>query len=189
LLAITFFSTVTYATEMYDNPANRLSIDKNKTFKLPEFQSDVVKVNINTLSANPGTEFTPPLFSARKVHQYFGITTIALAGLTALSAPDECENRNCTSRDINGIHSKLATATIAAAAAAIATGLYAHWDDFSLQDGWIDPDNLHVLLGVTGAVLMVYAVNKSANSSVPVSHAAIAETGAVLMVVAIKLTW
>jgi len=36
---------------------------------------------------------------------------------------------------------------------------------------------------------MLYAINKSAKSSVPTSHAGIAELGAVSMLVAIKLTW
>ena len=75
------------------------------------------------------------------------------------------------------------------AAATIATGLIAHWDDFHMEDGLTDPDNLHVLLGVTGAALMAYAVNKSMNSSAQVSHAAIAEMGALGMVAAIKITW
>jgi hypothetical protein len=64
-----------------------------------------------------------------------------------------------------------------------------HWDDIHFSDGFTDPDNLHVMFGVTGAALMAYAVNKSKNSSTPVSHAGIAELGALGMVVAIKLTW
>lgn len=51
------------------------------------------------------------------------------------------------------------------------------------------PDNLHVLLGVSGAALMAYAVNKSLSSSVKVSHAGEAELGAALMLVGIKLVW
>lgn len=151
--------------------------------------SDVTKANINNKPAISTAEFEPPLLSKRKTHQYLGLSTIALAALTALTAPEDCNGIDCPPRDVNGTHATLAKATIAMAAATIATGLYAHWDDFSLADGWSDPDNLHVLLGVTGAALMAYAVNISANSSVPVSHACIAEAGALLMVVAIKLTW
>jgi hypothetical protein len=36
---------------------------------------------------------------------------------------------------------------------------------------------------------MAYAVNKSKNSSTPVSHAGIAEMGALGMVAAIKIEW
>jgi hypothetical protein len=76
------------------------------------------------------------------------------------------------------------------ALATVASGLIVHWDDFNLEDGWEDPDNLHVVLGVTGAALLAYAVNKSMNASTgQVSHAGIAELGALGMLVAVKLTW
>jgi hypothetical protein len=90
---------------------------------------------------------------------------------------------------VNGRHATLAKATVAMAAATIATGLYAHWHDISLEEGLSDPDNLHVLLAGTGALLLAYAANMSANSSTPVNHAGIAEAGALGMVVAVKLTW
>lgn len=140
------------------------------------------------------SEFEPSWLTGGKVHQYLGLGTILAAGLTAATAPDDGCESNCTAattqpRQTNGTHAKLAKATVAMAAATIATGLVAHWDDFHLADGFADPDNLHVMLGVTGAALMAYAVNKSKNSAVPVSHAGIAELGALGMVVAIKLTW
>jgi hypothetical protein len=128
------------------------------------------------------------------VHQYLGLGTIVAAGLTAMAAPDEGCEQNCSAttkkpRETNGTHAKLAKATVAMAAATIVTGVMAHWDDISLGDGFRDPDNLHVILGVSGAALMAYAVNKSKNSAVPVSHAGIAELGALGMVAAIKITW
>ena len=139
----------------------------------------------------------PPLFSGSNVHLTLGLATIATAALTAMTAPEgyECETGPCLPpsrqppRETNGTHAKLAKATVALAAATIASGLITHWDDFALEDGLTDPDNLHILLGVTGAALMAYAVNKSVHSSTPVSHAGIAELGALGMVVGIKLTW
>ena len=139
----------------------------------------------------------PPLFSGSNVHLTLGLATIATAALTAMTAPEgyECETAPCLPpsqqppRETNGTHAKLAKATVALAAATIASGLITHWDDFALEDGLTDPDNLHILLGVTGAALMAYAVNKSAHSSTPVSHAGIAELGALGMIVGIKLTW
>ncbi len=147
------------------------------------------------VTAAPQPEYEPPLWSGSNAHKYLGLATIATAFLTAATAPGEGCEHNCPPvsqlppRETNGTHAKLAKTTVALAAATIATGLWAHWDDFYLEDGWTDPDNLHVLLGVTGAALMAYATNKSAKSSVPVSHAGIAELGALGMVVAIKLTW
>lgn len=139
-------------------------------------------------------EFEPSWLTGSKVHQYLGLGTIVAAGLTALTAPDDGCEHNCsttttTPRQTNGTHAHLAKATIAMAAATIVTGVAAHWDDIHLADGFTDPDNLHVMLGVSGAALMAYAVNKSKNSAVPVSHAGIAELGALGMVLAIKLTW
>ena len=196
LLVAACFSSLAISVHAADEmltltlPVKNFYTQDAQSFMLAENNSDTVRANLNTKAEIPATEFEPPLFSKRKIHQYLGLSTIALAGMTALAAPDDdCKGLNCPPREVNGTHATLAKATIAMAAATIATGLYAHWNGFSLDNGWSDPDNLHVLLGVTGAALMAYAVNKSANSSVPVSHAAIAETGAVLMVVAIKLTW
>lgn len=151
--------------------------------------TESVKPNTITPSVTPAAEFEPPLLSGSKAHQYLGIGTIALAALTALTPPEGCEGNNCPPRDVNGRHATLAKATVAMAAATIATGLYAHWHDISMEEGLSDPDNLHVLLAGTGALLLAYAANMSANSSAPVNHAGIAEAGVLGMVVAVKLTW
>jgi len=174
-------------------PSRNFYTQDTRAFLLAANESDDAKFKNTTKVVSPAADFKPPLFSAGKVHQYLGIGTVVLAGLTALSHPEEeCEGASCPTnqpREVNGSHARLAKATVAMAAATIATGLYAHWDDFNLADGLADPDNLHVLLAVTGAALMAYAVNLSANSAVPVNHAAIAEAGALGMVVAIKLNW
>lgn len=151
-------------------------------------------------AATPMNAVAPPLdrkdaepgrLTASDMHKYLGLATIVGAALTAMTAPEGCEN-NCTAqttRDTNGTHAKLAQATVAMALATVVTGMLVHHDDIHLADGIRDPDNLHALLGVAGAALMAYAVNKSKNSAVPVSHAGIAETGALCMVAAIKITW
>ena len=151
----------------------------------------------NVASATPAkpAEFSEPIFTLNMTHQYLGISTIIAAGLTAMTAPGEACEQNCpppsqqAPRQRNGTHAHLARATVALAAATIATGILAHWDDIHLDNGITDPDNLHALLGLAGAVIMAKAVNKSAGSTVPVSHAAQAELGAALMVVGIKLVW
>ncbi len=177
-------------------PASRYFTRDVKSFMLAENDTGVVKSDAgvaksknNTAPVAPAAEFEPPLFSGSNAHKFLGLGTIALAAATAMSGP-ECEGGCGTKpREVNGTHAQLAKATVAMAAATIATGLIYHWDDFNLEDGITDPDNLHVLLGVAGAALMAVAVQKSATSSVPVSHAAMAEAGALGMLVAIKLTW
>ncbi len=152
----------------------------------------VVKKNLSPTVA-PAAEFEPPLITGSNVHEFLGLGAVALAGMAMVTAPGEGCEHNCPAvqapRDVNGTHAQLAKGSAALAVAAVASGLISHWDDFSLEDGWSDPDNLHVLLATAGALLMAYAVDKSMNSSVPVSHAGMAEVGALGMLVAIKLTW
>ncbi len=151
--------------------------------------------NVASAAAPKQTEFKEPIFSLNKAHEYLGISTIIAAALTTFTAPGEGCEQNCPPpsqmppRQTNGTHAHLARATVALAAASIATGIAAHWDDIHLENGITDPDNLHALLGLAGTALMAAAVNKSAKSTVPVSHAGQAELGAALMVVGIKLVW
>lgn len=181
-----------YAAEKtidYTLPASRFYTPDTRSFMLAANDTETAKPNAITTPVTPAAEFEPPLLSGSKAHQYLGIGTVALATLTALTPPEECEGNSCPPRDVNGRHATLAKATVAMAAATIVTGLYAHWHDISLEEGLSDPDNLHVLLAGTGALLLAYAANLSANSSVPVNHAGIAEAGVLGMVVAVKLTW
>ncbi|MFZ5524231.1 MAG: hypothetical protein ACOY9D_09160 [Pseudomonadota bacterium] len=178
------------AASMYTNNSRFINA---RPYQLALNEGDVAKDQVD-MSAAPSAEFEPPLFSGSKAHQYLGLGTVLLVGLTALSAPDEdCEN-NCPAasppRQTSGTtHTRLARTAAALAAATVTTGLLYHWDDFHLEDGLSDPDNQHAMLGAAGALLMLYAVNKSAKSAVPTSHAGYAELGGVAMAVAIKLTW
>jgi hypothetical protein len=172
--------------------ASSAYIKDYESFKLAaNDQETLVKKSSSAAPEVKKSEFEPSWLTGSKVHQYLGLATIAGAALTALTAPDDGEHKSAQSgpRQTNGTHAHLAKATVALAAATVITGVLVHWDDIHLEDGIRDPDNLHVIFGVTGAALMAYAVNKSKNSAVPVSHAGIAELGALGMVVAIKLTW
>ncbi len=151
--------------------------------------------NVAAAAERPVTEFKEPIFTLNKTHKFLGLSTIAMALATAMTAPGEGCETNCPPpsqqppRDRFGTHAHLARATVALATATIFTGILAHWDDIHLSNGITDPDNLHALLGITGAVLMAKAVNKSAGSAVPVAHAGQAELGAALMAIGIKLVW
>lgn len=169
-------------------------IKDSESFRLAASESDVLvkKESPDEIPAPKTAEYEPPMFTGSKVHQYLGIATVAAAAATFITHFHPCEGPNCgpqPPRQTNGTHAKLGKATALLAAATVASGLITHWDDFHKEDGISDPDNLHVLLGVTGAALMAYAINKSANSTVPTSHSGMAELGALSMIVAIKLTW
>ena len=179
----------TFETRPTDSPANP------KGYLIAANDGEPARALTGETAVTPAEEFQPPWMSGRKAHEYLGLGTIALAGLTALAAPSSCE-QNCPPasqqppRQTSGTaHTRLARATGAMAIATVITGLLYHWDDFHLGDGFADPDNQHVALAGTGALLMLYAIDKSAHSSVPTSHAGFAELGAAAMVVAIKLTW
>lgn len=140
------------------------------------------------------SEFEPPVFSRSNAHKYLGLGTLVGAVLTGMAAPDdnECETAPCPAaqpRQTNGTHAKLARTTVALAAATVATGLIAHWDDFHLEDGITDPDNLHALLGTAGMLTMAYAVSKAADPYNSNGHAGKAIAGAAMMGVAVKITW
>jgi len=156
--------------------------------------------NVVTTEANPNIvkpaaqpEFEPSLFTGSNAHMALGLATIVTALATGATAPGEGCEENCTGpqppRETDGTHAKLAKVTTALAIATVATGLYYHWDDFHLEDGLTDPDNLHVILGLTGAALMAYATAKSAGSTTPVSHAGMGMAGAYGMIAAVKIAW
>ena len=165
------------------------------TLLLVANEADAVQGQAGVSPVIPAAKFEPPWMSGRKAHEYLGLGTIVFAGLTAMTAPSSCENSNCNSnqpRQTSGTaHSRLARTTAVMAAATVLTGLLYHWDDFHLGDGWKDPDNEHVMLAGAGALLMIYAVDKSMHSSVPTSHAGIAEVGAAMMTaaIAIEVNW
>lgn len=165
------------------------------SFMLAANESDVlVKKEATIVAAASKEPYEPPLLSGSNTHLALGLATIVAAGLTGMTAPEEGCESNCgptpVARDVNGTHAKLAYATVALATATIASGLITHWDDFHLEDGITDPDNLHVLLGVTGAAMMAVATANSAKVKTgQASHAGLAMAGAAGMIVAIKLTW
>lgn len=161
-------------------------------YLLAENEADVVHEQAEVTPVIPAPEFQPPRMSGRKAHQYLGLSTVVLAGLTVLAVPEDgCDNCSQQSpRQTSGTtHTRLARATAAMAVATVMTGLVFHWNDLHWEDGMFDPDTVHARLAGAGALLMLYAVNKSAKSAVPTSHAGMAELGAAAMVVAIKLTW
>lgn len=134
--------------------------------------------------------FEPPMFSKSNAHKYLGLGTVAMVVATALAPkPAEIEGRPATRAELDAqkssTHAKLGRAAATLAAATVVTGLFAHWNDFHLEDGWTDPDNMHVMLGSAGALAMLYAVSKAPEGG----HAGAGIAGGAVMAVAIKLTW
>ena len=135
-----------------------------------------------TTPATPAVEFKPPLFTTSKAHEYLGLGTLALFGLTMITPPDTEKN---TTPKTTGVHQSLGRATAAMATATVATGILFHWDDFHFADGFADPDNLHAMLGTAGALAMLYAVSVAPGHN----HSGAGIAGGATMVLAIKLNW
>ena len=191
---------VTYA----DNGALNLSLPANGNFYTGNFQPKEfqpekfksAKFQPYLLAANEGgtiqepapltpahpAEFQTPWLTGNKLHQYLGLGTLALVGLTAISAPD---NEGNTTPPTTGTHQSLGRATAAMAAATVVSGLVMHWDDIYWEDSFFDPDKMHARLGALGALAMLYAVSIAPNSG----HSSAGIAGGIAMGVAIKLTW
>lgn len=142
------------------------------------------------LSTSRKAEFEPPFFTGSNLHKYLGLGTVALAIATAIAPkPPEIEDRLPTPAEVSAqdssTHAKLGRATAAMAAATVTSGLISHWDDFYLEDGITDPDNLHALLGAAGSLAIMYAVSKAPGEG----HAGKGIFGGIAMGVAVKLTW
>jgi hypothetical protein len=190
-------SGAVYASEAqpsFELPTVARSFTGNsKSYLLALNEADVASKPVLAVPLSKPAEFKPPFFTMSNAHQYLGLGTVLFMGLTAMTAPDEGCEKNCGTQPprqtFGTTHTRLARTAAKMAIATVATGLIAHWDDFHLEDGFSDPDNQHVMLGATGAALMLYAVHKSATSTTPTSHAGLAELGGAAMLVAIKLTW
>ena len=202
-ICLAILPDIVYAGDTAGNPelltaasfyTHHFPSSKAHAYLLATNEVDAPGVHTEITPVTPVAEFKPPLMSGRKIHQYLGLGTAMLAGLTVIAAPDQGSDQGSPSqqspRQTSGTtHTRLARATAAMAIATVMTGLVVHWNDIHWEDPFTDPDKLHARLGAAGALLMLYAVNKSAHSTVPTSHAGIAELGAVAMVVAIKLNW
>jgi hypothetical protein len=162
-------------------------------YQMAANEGEAVRAVASVTTEAPAAQFEPPWLSGRKAHQYLGLGTVMFAGLTMLAAPEDGCETNCSTqppRQTSGTtHTRLARTTAALAVATVMTGLIYHWNDIHWEDPFTDPDKMHARLAAAGALLMLYAVEKSAHSSVPTSHAGTAELGAAAMLVAIKLTW
>lgn len=195
LIALLAIAGAAQAQDIDLNLPAQTYVQNAGSFMLAANETDVlVKKETTTVAATAKEPYEPPLWSGSNAHMALGLATIVAAGLTGMTAPEEGCESNCgptpVARDVNGTHAQLAKLTVALAAATIASGLITHWDDFHLEDGLTDPDNLHVLLGVTGAAMMAVATANSAKVKTgTASHAGLAMAGAASMVVAIKLTW
>jgi len=143
-------------------------------------QSSLVltKEDISHLFAGDQNEPVPALAPASikadfgKVHKYLGYSTILLAGVAAVTSSTK------------SLHYGAAYATTGTALATCFTGYYEYRDRFDLGNGFLDEDNLHILLGTLGTLGVATAV-AIADSGENNSHAGIGIAGGASMMVSI----
>ncbi len=137
----------------------------------------------------PDSAFKKPAVTANNAHMYLGLASLALGGLTAISAPDSADPDL-----LNSVHYKAGKLAWQLGAAAIGTGLWTHWDDFHIEDGLFDRDNLHVILGTLGVIGYYLAVKSAVdeynNIGYPsTDHSSAGVLGGAAMITAIAITW
>ena len=113
-------------------------------------------------------------FTLNTTHKYLGIGSLLAATISVLSPKSE-----------DGIHHEAGQASAALGAAAVVTGLIAHYDDLSIDGGFDNPDNMHAALGTLGAIGFIMA----ADTGPDVPHATYGVVGGISMAVGIKYTW
>ena len=113
-----------------------------------------------------------PWYGKNSVHKYLGLGSIGAAALTVIAPKKE-----------GGPHERFAQAAAFLGGAAVASGVYAHGDDFEWD--WADPDTRHATYGALGALGFALAVAQGGKGG----HAAYGSLGAVSMLAAIKITW
>lgn len=146
-------------------------------------QADATTNSDTAYEAAPVTK-EKGFLSGKRIHQYLGLGSLAFAIAAAAAAP-ETEGAIPPSPSKKRTHKALGITAAALGGAAIANGFYVHGDDFNLDNGWTDPDNLHVLLTVLGTLGYAAAIATNGKGA----HAAAGAGGAALMTLGIALEW
>ena len=137
----------------------------------------------------PDSAFEKPSITENNLHMYLGLASLAMGGLAAVTVPESYDPDL-----LNSVHFKAAKASWQLGAAAVASGFYTHWNDFHLEDGLLDRDNLHVLLGLIGTLGYYMAVKGAVDEYNDVGypstdHASKGIIGGASMTFAIGFTW
>jgi len=198
MLAVMFVSVTTASAQ--DTKNNILLADLNlniedmsTSFLLADNHAS--SVSSRSVTPNiPDSAFEKPAITWNQTHMYLGLTSMAMAGVAGLTS-DSVKKDNGSAALKTNVHVVAAKAAWQLGALAIGTGLWTHWDDFHLEDGLFDRDNLHVLLGTLGVIGYYMAVNSAVNDyntnsgSVTTNHASYGILGGAAMITGIALTW
>ncbi len=184
-------ATVTHADE-----SNQAMLYTDLNFNVELLESDIlladnrVPSGATTVPNIPDSAFKKPAFTENDLHMYLGLASMALGVLTAVSADGAEGDQDL----LNTVHYKASKGAWQLGAAAVGTGLWAHWDDFHLEDGLLDRDNLHVILGTLGVIGYYLAVKDAVDEYNSLGfpsedHSNAGMFGGAAMLTAIVITW
>ncbi len=173
VILIVLFLVFNFSTMAQADPLSDLSATDHLQSSLVltrEDMSHILAGDQNVPVPNLETGSTGVNFG--KVHKYLGYSTILLAGVAAVTSSTK------------SLHYGAAYATTGTALATCFTGYYEYRDRFDLGNGFLDEDNLHILLGTLGTLGVATAV-AIADSGENKSHAGIGITGGASMMASI----
>ena len=76
-------------------PAGKYYSADASSFLLAENDAAESKAKNTIMAVTPAAEFEPKLITGKKVHEYMGLGTLILAGLTMITAPEgDCEHNS-----------------------------------------------------------------------------------------------
>lgn len=133
------------------------------------------------------TPFEEPMMTADKLHGYLGAASFLMAMAAAATAPDNDNPALAGQPAKKGFHHYAGISAAALGGAAVLSGFILHTDD--LEPDLLDPDTMHMLLGVLSTAAYAYAVSKGPKQLGMGSnrHAAAGMAGAGMMAVALYL--
>lgn len=170
------FATAAQAADKQLNlQTDWLGVNTYKAFSV----SQPMATSITRLNLTGENKTETRWFTANKWHQYFGLSSLTLAALTAIVPKPSHDDPE------SGIHHSLAQAAAALGGAAVVSGLSFHYKDLSWNHLIKDPDNWHAFLGTFATLAYVAAISEAPDES----HASYGIAGAVAMLTAIKITW
>ena len=144
----------------------------------------IVLLVVMALTVLPVSSFAEGFLTLEKTHKYLGFSTIALVAATAATKPSGIDDVDT--------HESLAYATAAVALSTVLTGYLEHRDRFDLSEGFFTKENMHIMAGTVGALMLTTGVLMAADSYVEKeggyeidSHAGLAIAGGALMTIAI----
>lgn len=177
-----FVSTSAYSSDDLNLSLPSLSLSQAS---LPGLQMAAASA-MSESATTEDKKFNQPWLSWNKTHQYLGIASLALAGISAALPKPDAHDGNLSEEDIESSwHHRSATAAAYLGGAAVASGLVLHLEDIHWSKFYKDPDTWHALLGTIGTLGYFAAIAAAPEEM----HATYGMAGFFTMAAAIKITW